>query len=55
MAELDYLELANMYMSLQSMELALIGAGIGGGIKHNSELKVLNYKQAMGSPNAAEW
>jgi hypothetical protein len=29
MAELDYLELANMYMSLQSMELALIGAGIG--------------------------
>jgi hypothetical protein len=30
MAELDNVELANMYMSLGSMELALIGAGVGG-------------------------
>jgi len=38
MVELD-VELVNMYMSLQSMELVLIGAGVGGGIKHTSELK----------------
>jgi hypothetical protein len=37
------------------MELALIGACIGGGIKHTSELKVLNYKKAMRSPDAKEW
>ena len=55
MAELDKVELANMYMSLRSMELALIGAGVGGGIKHTSELKVLNYKKAMQSPDADEW
>ena len=55
MAELDKVELANMYMSLQSMELALIGAGVGGGIKHTSELKVLNYKKAMRSPDADKW
>ena len=47
MAELDNVELANTYMSLRSMELALIGASVGGGIKHTSELKVLNYKKAM--------
>ena len=39
MTELDNAELANMYMSLRSMELALIGAGVGGDIKHTSELK----------------
>jgi len=37
------------------MELALIGAGVSGGIKHTSELKVLNYKKAMQSPGAEEW
>jgi len=53
--ELDKVELANMYLSLRSMELALIGAGVGGGIKHTSELKVLNYKKAMWSPDDEEW
>jgi hypothetical protein len=55
MEELDKVELANMYMSLRSMELALIGAGVGGGSKHISELKVLNYKKAIRSPDAEEW
>ena len=50
MAELDKFELANTYMALQSMELALIGAGVGGGIKHTSELKVLNYKKPCIAP-----
>ncbi len=55
MTERDKVELANMYMSLRSMELALIGAGVGGGINHTSELKVLNYKKAMRSPDADKW
>jgi hypothetical protein len=37
------------------METALIGAGVGGGVRHTSELKVLNYKKAMRSPDADEW
>jgi hypothetical protein len=37
------------------MEVALIGAGVGGGISHTSQLKVLNYKKAMQSPDADEW
>ena len=37
------------------MELALIGAGVGGGIKHTSELKVLKYMKAVQSPDADEW
>jgi hypothetical protein len=55
MAELDKVELANMHISLRSMELALIGAGVCGGIRHTSKLKVLNYKKAMRSPDAEEW
>ena len=55
MAKLDHGELANTYMALQSMEMALIGAGVGGGISHTSQLKVLNYKKAMQSPDAEEW
>ena len=46
--ELDNAELAAAYMLLQIMELTSIGAGVGGGIKqHTSELKVLNYKNAV--------
>jgi hypothetical protein len=37
------------------MELALIGASVGGIIQHTSELKVLNYKKAMQSPDADKW
>ena len=54
-AELDCAELAATYMALQSMELALIGTGVGGGIKHTSELRVLNYKKAMQSADMEEW
>jgi hypothetical protein len=37
------------------METALIGAGIGGGIKHTSKLKVLNYNKAMRNTDADDW
>ena len=36
-------------------EVAEVGAGIGGGFKHSSELKVLNYAQAMASEDKHEW
>ena len=47
MAALDHAELAATYFLLRKMELALIGAGVGGGIKNTNELKVLNFKKAM--------
>lgn len=45
-----------MYLSLRlrHMEHALVGAGVGGGIKHTSKLEVLNYKNVMQSPDKGE-
>ena len=37
------------------MKLALVGAGVAGGIKHTKELQVLNYNKAMQIPDADEW
>jgi hypothetical protein len=36
-------------------DLGLIGAGIGGGFVHTSELKVMKYNEAMAGPNKKEW
>lgn len=55
MAELDHTELADTYMAFPSMELALIHADMGSGIKCTTELRVLNYKKVMQSPNTEEW
>ena len=33
----------------------LIGAGVDGVIKNTNELKVLNCKKAIQSPDAGEW
>ena len=55
MAELEQSEqLTVVYMSIKSMELSLVGAGVGGGIKHTRELRVLNFKKAMHSPDTNE-
>lgn len=40
------------YRSLQKMELALAGAGVGGGMNNAYELKVLNYMKAKQISNA---
>jgi hypothetical protein len=32
---------------VEMYEYALVGAGIGGGFNHSSELNVINYNQAM--------
>jgi hypothetical protein len=55
MADLDQVELTAVYLSIRLMEFALVGAGVVGGIKHTKELKVLNYKKAMQSPDVDEW
>lgn len=38
----------------QVYEIAMVGAGIGGGFTHSSELNVLNYKKAMKSTDMDE-
>jgi hypothetical protein len=38
-----------------AMEIALIGAALGGGFENTNELHVLNYKEAMEGPNKAQW
>ena len=42
MAELD-----NSGVKTENMELALVGAEIGGRFANTNELKVMNYKEAM--------
>ena len=46
-------ELDNNEVKTENMELALIGAGIGGGFANTNELKVMNYKEAMQSLDRA--
>ena len=42
-------------LSVVQHEVGLIGAALGGGFEHTSELKVMNYKQAMATPDAPYW
>lgn len=46
-------------LNLSSLEVnwesALVGAGVGGGFSHTDELKVMNYRQAMNSPDREAW
>jgi hypothetical protein len=46
MVELDINE-----VQTEGMYLALVGAGIGGGLANTNELKVMNYLGAMQSPD----
>jgi hypothetical protein len=49
-AEVDYL------LAMKELgELACVGAGIGGGFEHTSELHVLKYNQAMAGPDSDKW
>ena len=36
-------------------EIAVVGARLGGGVENTNELKVLNYKKAMASPDKDKW
>jgi hypothetical protein len=43
------------YTRMFETEIACVGAGIGGGFAHTSELHVKKYKQAMASPDKDKW
>ena len=36
-------------------EIIAVGAGIGGGFDHTSELRPMKYEEAMASPKAQLW
>jgi hypothetical protein len=40
---------------MQTMELANVGAGVGGGFENTKELKVMNYKEAINGPDGMHW
>ena len=48
LAELDNEEIA-------AFELILVGAGLGGGFENTTELKVMNFKEAMKGNNKKDW
>ena len=51
MSEITLLAMHHM----QSTEFANVGAGIGGGFKNTSKLKVINYKEAVNGPDGKRW
>jgi hypothetical protein len=57
MFELDNIEVANMELTCSddNVEFLLVGAGVGGGFTHTSELKVMNYREAMASADSEAW
>ncbi len=57
MAELDNVEVTTGAVAKENIETSFVGAGVGGGFDKISELKVMNYREAMGSPQpqAAQW
>ena len=55
MAEVDATELSTAQVVAEGLELSTVGAGLGGGFSNTSELKVMNYKEAMRSPERQQW
>ena len=59
MAEIRYLgemaELDNHELKIVGVEFSLVRAGVEGGFANTKELKVMNYKEAMQSPDKAAW
>ena len=57
MLEWDNVEVVNLTLTSDdnNVEFLLVGAGIGGGFTHTSELKVMNYCDAMASEDAKDW
>ena len=48
----------NSYAALAAAncgEIQAVGAGIGGGFEHTSELKVMKYEEAINSPDKEGW
>ncbi len=55
MKELDNVEIVTAAVAAENIEISLVGAGVGGGFDNTSKLEVMNYQEAMQSPNAADW
>ena len=55
MAEIDHAEVTAVLMTRDNLEVTVVGAGVGGGFSNTNELKVMNYREAMKSKQAAEW
>ena len=49
------LEVADDELLASSDELALVGAGLGGGFTNTKELKVMKFKEAMASSDKDKW
>ena len=55
MAEIDQAELAAAYVLVDGLELSAVGLGLRGGFLNTVELKVMNFKEAMQSPEKDQW
>ena len=56
LAEVDYDEMEqNLNATNCCIEYANIGAGIGGGFEHTSDLRSMKYHQAINGPKEKEW
>ena len=56
LAEIDHEEMEqNLNVTNCYIEYANIGAGIGGGFEHTSELRPMKYHQAINGPRGKEW
>ncbi len=54
-AKLDNSEIATAVVAEENIDISLVGAGVGGGFNSTSKLKVMNYQEAIQSPNVAHW
>ena len=55
MCEADSCELVATSITRDNLELSQVRAGLGGVFENTSELKVMNYKEAMRSPDKEHW
>jgi hypothetical protein len=53
--DFDAKEVAAMAGSNIAEEVVAVGAGLGGGFEHTSELRVMKYEEAMQSNDKAKW
>ena len=55
LAEIDNTEARGIALKAANIEVSLVGAGVGGGFGHTSEIKVVKYKEAMARKDAKDW
>ena len=55
MVELDNWEVNAVEITADDTETFLVRAGIGGGLGHTTELKVMNYNQPMKGDDVSRW